>query len=103
LYCSGWVKRGPVGIIDHSLRDASETYKVMKAHLDTDVLESKTTSVDEIREMLAGSNGGNDFVVEYNDWLKVDKLERSNGQLVNKKREKVLSKAEMIELASSSD
>lgn len=22
LYCAGWVKRGPVGIIDHTLRDA---------------------------------------------------------------------------------
>jgi adrenodoxin-NADP+ reductase len=49
LYCAGWVKRGPVGIIDSSLRDASETFKVIKAHLDTDVLESKSTSVEEIR------------------------------------------------------
>ena len=51
--------------------------------------------------MLQGSNKDNEFVVEYGDWLKVDKLERSNGQLVNKKREKVLDKARMISLASS--
>ena len=29
LYAAGWVKRGPVGIIDATLRDASETYKVI--------------------------------------------------------------------------
>ena len=29
LYVAGWVKRGPVGIIDATLRDASETYKTI--------------------------------------------------------------------------
>ena len=27
LYCAGWVKRGPVGIIDATLRDSLETFK----------------------------------------------------------------------------
>jgi len=103
LYCAGWVKRGPVGIIDHTLRDSTETFRVIKAHLDQNELIPKETSVDEIRDMLKESNTENNFVVEYQDWLKVDKHERANGLKVNKKREKVLVKDTMIELASSSD
>ena len=34
LYCAGWVKRGPIGIIDHTLRDSTETYRVLKTHID---------------------------------------------------------------------
>lgn len=38
LYCAGWVKRGPVGIIDATLRDAMETFKMMKHHLENDLI-----------------------------------------------------------------
>jgi len=65
LYCAGWVKRGPIGIIDHTLRDSTETFRVIKAHLDQQVLTPKETSVDEIRDMLKESNSENNFVVEY--------------------------------------
>ena len=34
LYCAGWVKRGPVGIIDSTLRDSMDTFRVIKHHLD---------------------------------------------------------------------
>ena len=51
LYCAGWVKRGPVGIIDATLRDTMETFKQMKFHLDADILPARTTSIDEIKQL----------------------------------------------------
>ena len=36
LYVAGWAKRGPVGIIDATLRDAKETFGIVKHHLETD-------------------------------------------------------------------
>jgi len=41
------------------------------------MLEPKSTSIDEIRDMLG--DAGKDFVVEYSDWLKVDRFEREHG------------------------
>ena len=48
LYCAGWVKRGPVGIIDATLRDSMDTFRVIKYHLDCDVLPSKIPEASEI-------------------------------------------------------
>ena len=36
LYVCGWLKRGPVGIIDATLRDTKETFGVLRHHIETD-------------------------------------------------------------------
>ena len=38
LYVCGWAKRGPVGIIDATLRDSKETFGIIKHHIETDQL-----------------------------------------------------------------
>jgi adrenodoxin-NADP+ reductase len=38
LYVCGWLKRGPVGIIDATLRDTKETFGVLRHHIETDLL-----------------------------------------------------------------
>lgn len=38
LYVCGWLKRGPVGIIDATLRDTKETFGVLRHHIETDIL-----------------------------------------------------------------
>ena len=35
VYVAGWAKRGPVGIIDATLRDTKQTFGVLKHHLET--------------------------------------------------------------------
>lgn len=52
LYCAGWVKRGPVGIIDATLRDSMETFRMIKHHLENDLLTEKLTPREEIVNML---------------------------------------------------
>ena len=44
LYVCGWAKRGPQGIIDATLRDTYETFRMIKTHLEQDVLDSKIDS-----------------------------------------------------------
>ena len=33
LYVAGWAKRGPSGIIDATLRDAMETFRIIRHHV----------------------------------------------------------------------
>jgi hypothetical protein len=44
------------------------------------------------------NNGDIESVIEYEDWLKIDKVEKERGQLTGKKREKILEKAEMLKI-----
>jgi ferredoxin--NADP+ reductase len=48
LYCCGWVKRGPVGIVDRTLRDAMDTFYVIKHHMDAGVLKDSSISREEV-------------------------------------------------------
>jgi len=46
LYVCGWAKRGPVGIIDATLRDSIETFLSIKFHLESNLLQSKSNSAE---------------------------------------------------------
>ena len=41
LYVAGWAKRGPVGIIDATLRDARETFTTILNDIEAGKLEPK--------------------------------------------------------------
>ena len=97
LYCAGWVKRGPVGIIDATLRDSLETFKQLKFHLDADLLPARTTSVDEVRGLFENQSK----LVTCAGWNKVKAEEIRRGKELNKIKEKVLDKDEMITIAQS--
>jgi len=47
LYIAGWIKRGPNGIIDATLRDSMETFKMVKHHIENNMLPEKTPSIQE--------------------------------------------------------
>ena len=57
---AGWIKRGPVGIIDATLRDSLETFKMLKHHIENNLLPASSTSVNEVRDMLVGDSSGGD-------------------------------------------
>ena len=57
LYCAGWVKRGPVGIIDATLRDSTETFHMLKHHIEHDLIQERTISKEEVlNDLLGGSS-----------------------------------------------
>ena len=56
LYVAGWIKRGPVGIIDATLRDSLETFRMLKHHMENGLLRASSTSVSEVRDMLVGNS-----------------------------------------------
>ena len=65
MYVAGWAKRGPVGIIDSTLRDSMETFRMIKHHIDNDMLTEKKTSVDDVLKSIET----NERIVTYEDWM----------------------------------
>jgi NADPH-dependent glutamate synthase beta subunit-like oxidoreductase len=94
LYVAGWAKRGPVGIIDATLRDSMDTFKTIKFHIEEGLIKEKDTSVEEVEKVIEGK------IVSFKDWEVIDKVEVENGKKKGKVREKITSKDEMMKLIS---
>jgi ferredoxin--NADP+ reductase len=100
FYATGWIKRGPVGLIGHTKSDASETV----AHLveDADSLYSgsragaEQLSPDNVLRLLRDRGVP---VVQWRDWEVLDAHERSLGEGVARERVKVVPREEMTDVA----
>ncbi|MCW4464664.1 FAD-dependent oxidoreductase [Glutamicibacter sp. MNS18] len=101
LYATGWIKRGPVGLIGHTKGDALETITHLLSDLDT----LAEPAVDQpIAELLA--DRGVDFA-DWQGWLELDQQEKQLGAdagtvatrfgEVTRDRIKVVSRQEMLE------
>lgn len=68
LYCAGWVKRGPVGIIDATLRDSLETFRVIKHHLEHRMLKGSSSTTEDIKQLLSSGSP----LVDKQGWLRIN-------------------------------
>lgn len=94
LYCTGWIKRGPRGVIVDTTTDANETAKKICQDLTT-MNESKQGG-DAIVDLLTKRN------VEFVDkvgWSRIDEEEIRRGKLIGKPREKFQKIDEMLKIA----
>lgn len=92
VYCTGWIKRGPVGLIGHTKSDASETVR----HLVADAAgftRAPDADPDAVVEFLRGK--GVD-VLTWNDWEVLDAYERLLGEPHGRERIKVVSREDMV-------
>ncbi|XP_038064541.1 NADPH:adrenodoxin oxidoreductase, mitochondrial-like [Patiria miniata] len=98
LYCSGWVKRGPTGVILSSLNDGRETAKTILSDLSDGSLDvtGDKRGWEEVEQVLKerGSRP-----VSYSHWLKIDAEEKVRGEKNGKPREKLTSIEEMLHYA----
>jgi hypothetical protein len=81
---SGWIKRGPYGIIDSTLRDAVETYKIIQHHVSSNMLVRRNGRGGLLNHLEGISRN----FVDYEDWVKIDEYETKRA--IKKPREKLL-------------
>ncbi|WP_125773504.1 FAD-dependent oxidoreductase [Antribacter gilvus] len=112
VYATGWIKRGPVGLIGHTKSDASETVR----HLVEDV-----TGVGDGGDVSTGDLAGGRTapqgdpqavtgfladrgveVIEWTGWELLDAHERGLGEAEGRQRVKVVPRDEMIAIARAS-
>ena len=105
LYCTGWVKRGPTGIIGSNIVDARETVGCMMEdfaagnflHSDDDAGDN-LGGVEAVKMLIAQRDPGKQFV-EWADYARLCAEETRRGQVAGKPREKVTSVTEMLAIA----
>lgn len=101
LYVTGWIKRGPVGLIGHTKGDASETVESLLSDLRDTPLAPRPGS-DAILSLL--SDAGVRFT-SWDGWLALDAHEISLGAQFNgdieRSRIKVVDRDEQVEISSA--
>ncbi|MEF3402642.1 FAD-dependent oxidoreductase [Agromyces sp. CCNWLW203] len=95
VYATGWIKRGPVGLIGHTKSDAMETIK----HLINDLgnwWDPESPSEESVIEMLE-SRG-----IRWTDldgWHRLDEHEQALGSAEGRVRVKVVPRDEMVDIS----
>jgi ferredoxin--NADP+ reductase len=95
VYATGWIKRGPVGLIGHTKSDAIETI--------AQIIEDKSNwwspaspSEDSITELLTSRKI--DFV-GWPEWLKIDSEEKRLGEAEERERIKLVEREDFLTVA----
>ncbi|KAM4822724.1 NADPH:adrenodoxin oxidoreductase, mitochondrial isoform X1 [Urocitellus parryii] len=96
LYCSGWVKRGPTGVITTTMTDSFLTSQMLLQDLKAGLLPSGPRPGFTAIQALLSSRGVRP--VSFSDWEKLDAEEVSRGQGAGKPREKLVDPHEMLRL-----
>ena len=95
VYCTGWIKRGPVGLIGHTKADAIETIGHVIADRDS-WWQPAAPDEDAILQTLR------DRGVEYMDWaqwLRVDAEEKNLGEGLGRERLKLFNRSQMLSIS----
>lgn len=94
LYVTGWIKRGPTGVIGTNRADSVATVKSLLADL-PNLDAGRKPGADELKALLK-SRGVR--MVSYADWQKIDAAEVRRGETAGKPREKFARVEEMLAL-----
>ncbi|MDQ0643930.1 flavin reductase [Microbacterium murale] len=90
LYATGWIKRGPIGLIGSTKSDAAQTVQ----HLVDDLAASGR--IGDERDPLVHLT----HAVDWTGWLRIDAAERSAGAQRGRERTKLVDRGEMTATAT---
>ena len=94
LYTSGWIKRGPSGVIGTNKPDSVETATAMADDARADVVLQPTAATADAALALVAARQPR--FVSYEDWKKLDALELANGAAAGRPRVKFTRVDEML-------
>jgi ferredoxin/flavodoxin---NADP+ reductase len=97
VYCAGWIKRGPTGVIGTNKKDATETVELLLADVAAGRLERKPGATAAAVDELLAERGVR--FVEYAGWTAIDEAERAAGEQLGRPRVKLCSWDELLAAA----
>jgi ferredoxin/flavodoxin---NADP+ reductase len=97
IYCAGWIKRGPTGVIGTNKKDAAETVELLLEDAAAGRLQPKPdATAAAVDDLLAAREVP---VVEYAGWTAIDEVERAAGEKSGRPRVKLSSWDELLAAA----
>ena len=96
VYCAGWIKRGPTGVIGTNKKDATETVQAVLADAESGLIGTSGAPAEAVDALLA--ERGIDAVV-YEGWEAIDAAERARGEPHGRPRIKLTSWDDLLAAA----
>jgi ferredoxin--NADP+ reductase len=98
VYCTGWIKRGPVGLIGHTKADAIETI----SHVIADRAMWWQPAKPAEAEILATLDSRGVKYLDWKDWLTLDAKELALGAKDGRERKKLFDREEISSIIEGS-
>ena len=95
LYVTGWIKRGPQGVIGTNKSDSSETITHLIADAASGRIGGGARPTPVIDELLVERGVR---VTDWSDWQQLDRTEQERGAPAGRPREKITLVSEMLEI-----
>ena len=95
VYCAGWIKRGPTGVIGTNKKDATETVELLLEDARAGALPQAAAN-GSIDTLLTGRGVE---VVAYDGWEAIDAVERARGEPLGRPRVKLCTWDELLAAA----
>ena len=95
LYVTGWIKRGPVGLIGHTKSDAAQTVEMLLADVDT-LAAPKYADPEAVTSYL--DERGVAYTT-WQGWEHLDAHEVALGEADGRSRVKVVPRDEMVKIS----
>ncbi|NDC48214.1 MAG: pyridine nucleotide-disulfide oxidoreductase [Micrococcales bacterium] len=95
VYATGWIKRGPVGLIGHTKSDAMETIACLMADK-ANWWQPTSPEEESVNQLLEAKS------VKYlgwPEWLKIDDTEKNLGQAQGRERIKLVERQDFLDAA----
>ena len=97
LYTTGWVKRGPIGLIGHTKGDANETVECILDDMKAGALNTPDSPTEaSVVELLESRNVP---FTTWDGWYRLDEHERKLGEAEGRERIKVVEREDMLAAA----
>jgi ferredoxin--NADP+ reductase len=96
VYCAGWIKRGPTGVIGTNKKDATETVEQLLEDARAGRLPNTSAPPESVLALLQDRGVE---VVAYGGWEAIDELEKGRGEPHGRPRIKLCSWDELLEAA----
>jgi ferredoxin--NADP+ reductase len=93
IYCAGWIKRGPTGVIGTNKKDATETIERLLDDAREGRLRRSEASADALLELLTERGAA---PVLYEGWEAIDVLEKERGAPHGRPRVKLATWDELL-------
>jgi ferredoxin/flavodoxin---NADP+ reductase len=98
VYVTGWIKRGPRGVIGTNRACAEETVTQLWEDFDAGNLARDVKDRAALLELLAERGA---YPVDWQGWRAIDAVERERGQQVSRPRVKLVDVTEMLTVAKT--
>ncbi len=96
VYCAGWIKRGPTGVIGTNKKDATETVEALLKDAEAGLIGGTEVSAEAVEALLAERGVG---AVIYSGWEAIDAVERSAGEPQGRPRVKLTTWDDLLAAA----